>query len=204
MSRSNNTTRVAYPGNGNETGSTPDALERMWIGVVHPPHPCSCGRFCREPSASHGWPLLNADDSVAWAGCNHAAVAALLNFQSNKDNNENESLPRHTGGRDQNRRTVNHHCQTSDPSIGRQYFTGARPDRSAISRPQRADSQCSGVENRQKRVACQHGNGRVSVRAGETSRLNRRKFVSVLYRIRRSDYDLFSSIHYPFIHAGRA
>ena len=71
----------------------------------------------------------------------------------------------------ENRRTVHHHCQTSDPSIERQYLAGARPDQSADLGPQSAGFQCSGLENRRKGVAIGHGSRRADVRARAVVRL---------------------------------
>ena len=83
----------------------------------------------------------------------------------------NETMLLHAYEGYENRRTVHHHCQTSDPSIERQYLAGARPDQSADLGPQSAGFQCSGLKNRQKRVGMRHGSQRVIVRARADVRL---------------------------------
>ena len=84
ISRSNNTTRMAFAGNENETGTTPDALKRMWIGVVHPPHPHPRGCFTWRPLWNDGCPCMRADYDAVGTPCSHPALAALLNFRTDK------------------------------------------------------------------------------------------------------------------------
>ena len=115
ISRLHNTTGVARPGDDNEAGGTPDNLERMWIGVVHPPRPRSRGCCCRRPFARNDCPLTSAHDNTVETMCNHAAVAAFLNSQSNKNNNENELFPLHARDGIKIVDRLCHPCQSSVP-----------------------------------------------------------------------------------------
>ena len=73
---------MAYTGNDNESGRTPDALKRMWIGVVHPPRRRARGCFCWRPSSSHGCQFMNVDHSAVKTPCNHPAMAAFLQLSN--------------------------------------------------------------------------------------------------------------------------
>ena len=83
----------------NEAEGTPDALKRMWIGVVHPPRPRLWGCLSWRPSLSDGCPSVSARDRAVEASYNHPAMATFLNFQTNKNNDEHETLPPHAGER---------------------------------------------------------------------------------------------------------
>ena len=151
----------------------------MWIGVVHPPRVRARGCCWRRPSARNDCPLTSAHNSAVETMCNHAAVAAFLNSQSNKNNDENEiiSPPRERWDRD--RRSICHPCQSSDPGSGHLTRACARPDLSVDSRPRIAVFQSNSPGDRQKRVAIAHGWRRVNVGTGTTARLNRRQIVQI-------------------------
>ncbi len=84
MSRSNNTTRTAFTGSKNETGGTPDALERVWIRVVHRPRPQLRGGCCWRRFLCDGCARMCADNDAVRAACSHTAVAAFLYFRTDK------------------------------------------------------------------------------------------------------------------------
>ena len=161
---------MAHSGNKNETGTTLDALKRMWIGVVHPLHPHSRRCFCRRPYRSDGCRCRRVSYYAADAPCSHPALAAFLYFRTDK-NKMNDSMFLHA---DEGIRIVDRYIITVKLQIrvsGANIWRARGRIRAPIWAHSRACFQCSGLENRRKGVAMWHGSRRVDVRARAEVRL---------------------------------